>query len=97
MEQFASVQVPSLSSRSFIQMERSLRTAFEAMVGENLLIGDQKEKQLAIQQESYHNGVPAITVVVDSGWSKRSYKHSYNANSGVGVIFGAANQGILVY
>ena len=65
-------------------------TAFEAMVGRNLLIAGQKEKQLAIEQGNYHNGVPAITVVVDAGWSKRSHKHSYNANSGVGVIFGAA-------
>ena len=29
---------------------------------------------------------PAITVVVDGGWSKRSHKHYYNAKSGVGVI-----------
>ena len=95
IEQFNCVQVPSLSCRSFIQMERSLGIAFEAMVGENLLIAGQKEKQLAIQQENYHNGVPAITVVVDGGWSKCSHKHSYNANSGVGVIFGAATKALL--
>ena len=70
MEQFACVQVPSLSHRNFIQMERSLGTAFEAMVGENLLLAGQKEKQLAIQQKNYNNGVSAITVVVDDGWSK---------------------------
>ena len=33
MEQLACVQVPSLSSRSFIQMERSMGETFEAMVG----------------------------------------------------------------
>ncbi|KAG0428494.1 hypothetical protein HPB47_024517, partial [Ixodes persulcatus] len=27
-----------------------------------------------------------IPVVVDGGWSKRSYGHNYNANSGVAVI-----------
>ena len=70
-------------------------TAFEAMVGENLLIAGQKEKQLAIEQGSYHNGIPAITVVVDGGWSKRSHKHTYNANSGVGVIYGAATKAFL--
>ena len=67
MEQFTCVQVPSRSCWSFIQMERSLDTAFEAMVGENLLIAGQKVKQLAIQQENYHNVVPAITVEVDAG------------------------------
>ena len=87
MEQLTCVQVPSLSSQSFIQMERSMGAEFEAMVGENLLIAGQKEKQLAIEQGNYHNGVPATTVVVDGGWSKRSHKNSYNANSGVGVIF----------
>ena len=65
------------------------------MVGENLLIAGRKEKQLVIEQGNYHNGVPAITVVVDAGWNKRSHKHSYNANSGIGVIFGAATKALL--
>ena len=34
-------------------------------------------------------------MVVDGGWSKWSHKHSYNANSGVGVIFGAATKKLL--
>ncbi len=32
--------------------------------------------------------MPAITVIVDGGWSKRSHRHSYNANSGVAIIIG---------
>ena len=76
-------------------MEHSLGTAFEAMVAESLLIAGQMEKQLTIEQENYHNGVPAITVVVDAGWSKRSHKYSYNANSGFGVMFGAATKALL--
>jgi len=32
--------------------------------------------------------VPAITVIVDAGWSKCAHKHSYNALSFVGAIFG---------
>ena len=35
-----------------------------------------------------HEGVPDITVIVDGGWSKRSHRHSYNANSGVAIIIG---------
>ena len=45
---------------------------------------------------SYHQGIPAITVIVDGGWSKRTHKHSYNALSGVGVIFGK-HTGKLLY
>lgn len=33
--------------------------------------------------------MPAISVIVDGGWSKRTHKHSYNAKSGVGIIIGA--------
>ena len=48
-----------------------------------------EEKQIAELKNDYHQGVPAITVIADGGWSKWSHKHSYNANSGVGLIFGA--------
>ena len=61
-------------------MECCIGTAFEAMVGENILIAGQKEKQLATEQQNYQNGVPAIKVMVDAGWSKCSHKHSYSAN-----------------
>ena len=77
MEQLTCVQVSSRSSQSFIQMERSMSTAFETMVGENLLIASQKGRQLAIEQGNYHNGIPAITVMVDPGWSKHSHKRTY--------------------
>ena len=38
--------------------------------------------------ESFHEGIPCITVVVDGRWSKRTHKHSYNAKSGVAIIIG---------
>jgi len=54
---------------------------------------------MAIANNSFHGGsgdrVPAITVVVDAGWSKRNHQHSYNANSSVGIIFGAATKRLL--
>ncbi len=48
----------------------------------------QEEKLLAEERNDYHQGIPAITVIVDAGWSKRSHRHSYNAKSGVGIIIG---------
>ncbi len=54
-----------------------------------------EEKRLAEEKDSFHDGVPAICVVVDGGWSKRSHKHSYNANSGVGIIVGRATGKLL--
>jgi len=47
-----------------------------------------EEKQHAVEKNSNHQGVPAVSVIVDVGWSKRTHKHSYNALSGVGVIIG---------
>ena len=48
----------------------------------------QEEKEHATANSQFHQGVPYISVVADGGWSKRSHKHSYNAKSGVAVIFG---------
>ena len=45
-----------------------------------------------MEKGSYHNGIPAITVVVDAGWSKRNHNNSYNVNSSVGVIFVAVTK-----
>ena len=56
-----------------------MRTMFEATATEQIITAGQKERELAIQQGSYHNTVPAITVVVDSGRSRRSHGYSYNA------------------
>ena len=94
-EQLSCVTVPALSKKNFMKLERSLGTLFEATVSQQLLQAGEQERQLAVLNGCYHNGAPAITVVVDAGWSKRSHKHSYNAKSGVGVIFGAATKKLL--
>ena len=93
-EQLASMSVPSLSPHSFVGIERSLGTAFEDIVT-NELLASGKECEHAIKNNKFSEGVPACTVMVDGGWSKRSHKHSYNANSGVGVIFGAYSKKLL--
>ena len=45
-----------------------------------------EEKAIAISNDKYHQGIPAIIVIIDGGWSKHSHKHSYSAKSGVGII-----------
>ena len=47
-----------------------------------------EEKKIAEENGRFHEGVPAITVIVDGGWSKCSHKHSYNAKSVVAIIIG---------
>ena len=62
-----------------------------------MLQAGQEEKQLAIENNENHQNVPLITVIVDGGWSKRSHKHSCYANSGAGVIFGAATKKVVIH
>ena len=47
-----------------------------------------EEKAIVTSNERYHQGIPAITVIIDMGWSKRFHKHSYNAKSGVSIFIG---------
>ena len=54
-----------------------------------------EERLLAIERDDYHEGVPAITVVADGGWSKRTHKHSYNALGGVAIVVGGVTGKIL--
>ena len=63
--------------------------------GESDAGGWQRRKRLAEEKGDYHQGMPAITVIVDGGWSKRSHKHSYNAKSGVDIIIGQRTGKIL--
>ena len=60
-----------------------------------ILEAGKEEKRLAEEWGDYHQGVPAITVIVDGGWSKCYHKHSYNAKSGVGIIIGQQTGNIL--
>ena len=92
-EQIASVSVSSLTYVSFVNMEHTLGTYLQSLDKEQLLNArSKKTNQFAISNKSFDGKVPAITVVVDDGWSKHAHKHSYNAKSGVTAIFGAATK-----
>ncbi|CAH1383596.1 unnamed protein product [Tenebrio molitor] len=50
-------------------------------------IAGKEEARLAIEAGMVNEqGIPIITVLTDSAWSKRSYKTNYNALSGVACI-----------
>ena len=94
-EQLMCLDIPSLSTHSFVHLEKSLGTALESLVTEELLSAGKEELEYAINNNIKYEDVPACTVIVDGGWSKRSHKHSYNANAGVAVIFGAHTKKLL--
>ena len=55
----------------------------------------EEERNMAIANNSFHQNVPAIAVILDGGWSKRTHRHNYNAKSGVGIIIGKITGKIL--
>lgn len=54
-----------------------------------------EEYRLAEEEGKVRNGIADCTVVVDGGWSQRSYGHSYKAKSGVACIIGKRCKKIL--
>ena len=68
---------------------------FEQVVEDNLLVAGKEERSPAIAQAIFHDGVPAITVVVDGGWSKCCHKHSYKDKSDVRMIFRASTKKVV--
>ncbi len=88
--------VPVKSARHFINTERDIGEWWRKQLEGVMAEAGKEEKRLAEERGDYHEGVPAITVIVDGGWSKRSHRYSYNAKSGVGIIVGQAT-GKLLY
>ena len=94
-ELLCTIRVPSISKPTLIEIERLLGLFFDQYLGELMLQAGCEEKQIAIQNNEYQQGIPAATVIVGGGWYKRSHKHSFNANSGIEVTFGAATKKLL--
>ena len=64
-----------MTKNSFIQTERGIGEWWRQELHESMAAAGKEEKRLAEHRGDYHQGVPAITVIVDGGWSKRSHKH----------------------
>jgi len=91
-ETMAFLGVPTMSRTSFITTERDIGDWWRQQLEKSMKKAGREERRLAIENNEYHEGVPAITVVIDGGWSK---SHSYNAKSGVGVIIGLRTNKLL--
>ena len=88
LQVMASVGSPSMSKTTFTATERYSTEELKSMLAQSMLEAGREEREHAISQNDYFQDIPAITVIGDGGWSKRSHKHSYNAKSGVAVIIG---------
>ena len=94
-EQLSVMGVPAMTKKSFTHTEETVGRWWFEILDKSMHEAAEEKRKIAVQNESMHDGVPAITVIVDGGWSKRSHKHSYNAKSGVGVVIGQATGKLL--
>ena len=94
VETMAVLGVPTMT-KNFMASERKIGEWWWALLKESIKLAGEEEKAIAIAQNRYHQGIPAITVIVDGGWSKCTHKHTYNAKSGVGIIIGKQTGKIL--
>ena len=65
----------------FTDIERCLGTSIKQLLLKLMVKTGKEEIQIVELTNDYHQGVPAIITIIVDGWSKRSHKHSYNANS----------------
>ena len=94
-ETMATLGIPVMSKKCFTNTERSIGEWWKQQLELSMMEAGREEKRLAEERGEYHEGVPAITVIVDGGWSKRSHRHSYNAKSGVAIVIGFETRNLL--
>ena len=87
--------IPVMTKKSFVATEKLINKRWYELLEESMKEAAEEEKKKAIEKGSYHEGVPAITVILDAGWCKRAHKHSYNAKSGAGIIIGMETKKLL--
>jgi len=71
-ESMAVLGIPVMSKRSFMHTERQIGDWWSEELQKSMSEAGGEEKKLAIEGGDYHQGLPAITVVVDGGWCKRN-------------------------
>jgi len=94
-ESMGTAGIPGIDEREYTKLEHEIGKLWKEVLEDEMIQAGLEEKRLAEEEDDFFQGVPAISVICDGGWSKRSHKHSYNAMAGVGVIFGARTSKLL--
>ena len=94
-EMLGTMNMPPMSEAMFTSLEEKIGLWWHEVIKQEMAKAGAEERRIAIEKGNYHQGVPAISVVCDGGWSKRTHKHTYNAFGGVAVIFGLETNKLL--
>ena len=89
------MDVPSMSKQTFHSTEEKFGRVLRKLLIEEMEATGKEERHLAVERGDSHEGIPAIMVIVDGGWSKWSHKHNYNAKSGGAVVIGKLTKQLL--
>ena len=65
--------IPSFSEGQYSKIESEIGKWWHKVLEDEMIKAGEEERALAIANNDYHDGIPAITVVCDGGWSKRSH------------------------
>ncbi len=87
-EVMSTLGVSGLSGGTFTKIEEEIGTYWKKVLDKEMMEAAEEEKQLAIKEGRVLNGVPWTKVIHDTGWGKRTHKHTYNASGGVSVVYG---------
>lgn len=88
-ETLGTMNLNPIKQTTFSKIEDEIGKWWESELENVMKDAGREERELAIAEGNFHDGVPYITVVCDGGWSKRGHKHTYNALGGVAVIISA--------
>ena len=94
-ELLGTMNVPLMTEKMYTDIEEKIGMWWYDALKDEMLKAGAEERRIAIEKGVFHQGIRAITVVCDEGWSKRTHKHMYNASGGVAVIFGAETKKLL--
>ena len=94
-ESMVVLRVPVMTKKAFMAAEQRIGEWWQTLLQESTKAAGEEEKAISLTKNRTYDGIPAIMVIVDDGWSKRAHKHSYNAKSGVGIIIGKETGKIL--
>lgn len=96
MQEFlAALNVECMCPETYRKYREIVLDIFLETAEESMKQAAEEERQAAIDRGHVINGIPWIQVIADGQWTRRSYGHSFNALSGVGVIIGEFTKKVL--
>jgi len=77
-----------MNKSQWIKNEQEISKFVSKEVDISLAKNLELEKQIAIDQNHFDDGLPSIGCIGDARWSKRSYNYNYTANASTTVLIG---------